>query len=126
MKKSILNIANVWGYYNKKIPITSMQGIPSALSSFFKNMANNNITPRDLLWSEYSNNKLEWRTDNWWIQEFIEKNYKNNKKFFNKIYSDIGGDADYISTRNGKWFWDEKVKWAVSSSPQTTPSSPNP
>lgn len=125
MKKSILNIANVWGYYNKKIPITSMQGIPSALSWFFKNMANNQITPQSILWNEFSNKPLIW-TENDTVQTFIEKNYKDHKKFFNKIYSDIGGDADYISTRNGKWFWDENVKWAVSSSPQTTPSSPNP
>lgn len=122
INKEISKIIGKGKYTTKSIPISKMEQIPDTIQALFKGMAENNITPRDLLWSEYSNNKLEWRVDWWPIQEFIEKNYKNNKKFFNKIYSDIGGDADYISTRNGKWFWNEKVKWAISSSPQTTPS----
>ena len=122
INKEISKIIGKGKYTTKSIPISKMEQIPDTIQALFKGMAENNITPRDLLWSEYSNNKLEWRVDWWPIQEFIEKNYKNNKKFFNKIYSDIGGDADYISTRNGKWFWNEKVKWAISSSPQITPS----
>ncbi len=94
-------------YKKQKISISGMQWVPSALEAFLKNLSKNNTK----LWAfgGDSNKSLSPRDDKTSTEQFIQANFKDNRIFFQKLYSDLGGDPSKLYA-DGSNFWSKAMQ----------------
>lgn len=90
-------------YRKENISIKQIDSNSNTLSTFFKNIANTKI---EIDWTT-TNPFWAWKQGETTIETFIKENYNTNKKFFEKVYTDMGWDATKITT--GDDFWTKNI-----------------